>query len=107
VEHLAYAVLSGKSSAIVFSLMYPKLADVAAAAILAFQAQHIVLAIEVVNALSRIRYESHFLHGAKCIPIRCELHDVLNGFLPAISSKASPHFGHLMMCDARRSNSFG
>ena len=31
--------------------------------------------------------------------------DVLMGFLPAISSKDSPHFGHLMMWAARRTNS--
>jgi hypothetical protein len=34
-------------------------------------------------------------------------HDVLNGFLPFISSNSVLHFGHLMMWEARRTNSFG
>jgi hypothetical protein len=33
--------------------------------------------------------------------------EVLIGFRPSISSNAPPHFGHLMMCDARRISSFG
>jgi hypothetical protein len=33
--------------------------------------------------------------------------DVLMGFRPPISSNTPPHFGHWMMCDARRINSFG
>jgi hypothetical protein len=33
--------------------------------------------------------------------------EVLMGFRPAISSKVPLHFGHWMMCDAGRLNSFG
>jgi hypothetical protein len=33
--------------------------------------------------------------------------DVLIGFRPPISSNTPLHFGHLMMCDARRISSFG
>jgi hypothetical protein len=33
--------------------------------------------------------------------------EVLMGFRPLISSKTASHFGHLMMCDARRISSFG
>ncbi len=33
--------------------------------------------------------------------------DVLSGFLLPISLNASPHFGHLITCDARRTSSFG
>ena len=33
--------------------------------------------------------------------------DVLMGFRPFISSNTPLHFGHLMMCDARRISSFG
>jgi hypothetical protein len=33
--------------------------------------------------------------------------DVLMGFRPPISSNTPSHFGHWMMCDARRINSFG
>ena len=33
--------------------------------------------------------------------------DVLMVFRPPVSSKTPPHFGHWMMCDARRISSFG
>jgi hypothetical protein len=33
--------------------------------------------------------------------------DVLMGLWPAISLKVPLHFGHWMMCDARRISSFG
>jgi hypothetical protein len=33
--------------------------------------------------------------------------EVLIGFRPPISSNTPLHFGHLMMCDARRISSFG
>ena len=55
-----------------------------------------------------LRCHCHGWDGLRIRPTReGRPQDVLMGFWPAISSKVPLHFGHWMMCDARRISSCG
>ena len=56
---------------------------------------------------SRQCASSAVIHGTSVYGVQGNPQDVLMGLRPSISSNTPPHFGHLMMCDARRISSFG